>query len=297
MNLNFEGAFRYLGVIVSVVLIVSVNWWGDFVFEKKDSELLAALLIGVLTQLLVVAKNFNDQRKLSDEAVNSKVLKIVDLLKIHNDFFDNSWLFSTMSQLVDIVNKADKNPYDSNRIKKVIEDCLHQSLRIIHSPTKQIIKAGELGRIVELNDAVRIAKKSIKAVTVDKNNYFDDFWQPLNNEYIKLNIEAARAGVVVERVFVVSSDRIDGDSEKATNFKSIVKELKSGGPNVKIYVIDIEKIDKLDQWNSFLIGDDYFVSESDKDGTSMGYIAYRDHYKVEELNEKFKGLKYISKFV
>lgn len=201
----FENALTKYGGIVLGSLLSAVVWCTpEFIFDKKDSELLAALIIGLLGQTVIVINNMAELKIQNEKTQKEELSKVVDLLKVHNDYFSNEWLFSVLTRISQVHRMSANKPYDLMRIKKTINDSLDSCFRLVNVPFEYKIPSGELGRIVKLNEAVSLAQNTIFAVTVDKGNYFDEFWQPLNNDYIKLNVEAGLKGVRVERIFILT---------------------------------------------------------------------------------------------
>lgn len=283
---------EFLAPVITGVLVLIAWVTPEFIFKSKDTEIIAAILIGIFTQVSQLFISINRNKTHTELTISMHIKKIVEMLKVHNDYFDNNWLFSVFNKIVNIIRLSENKPHDLHRVKEIIDNALMNSVKIIGEKYEINILSGEMERIVTLNEAVQRAQNYIFAITVDKNNYFENFWQDINKEYINLNVQAAKRGVKIERIFIMSSDSFNPKTIKGKKFSQLAKNLKLGGKNMKIFRADIENFPNIDQLNSLFICDDVMASEASKNENENGYVIYNDVTLVNKLMTQFQSIKY-----
>ncbi|MDX1942612.1 MAG: hypothetical protein SFU99_18750 [Saprospiraceae bacterium] len=280
-----------------IILIVS-TYISEIIFNASLSEaVIAGLSVVVITYGYQILQEVKDHKGES-LTISSHIKEIVGVLKIHNAFFDEKWLKSIFSEIVEIIQTTKNNPHDLQRVRGIVSKSIQESKEAIGSPFF-IEEKNELERMVHINRAMNNAQKYVSAVTVDVNDYFENFWQGANESYINENIAASKRGVFIERIFVMEEKFLKSNSKenKAKKLRVIINSLKRSGKNIKIYITSLEKIRQQSNLNnvSFFICDDVVASEAGDDIEYFGYFSHNKPEVVENLRDRFEAIKLLSR--
>lgn len=282
--------------IVAPVLGILVAIAFEVLFWDVQYALLAGIMAIGVTNTYTLLSEAKEHKNHTTSTIAEHIRKIVDVLKIQNAFFDDKWLNSVFNELVELIKTT--HPHDLERVKGVISGSLQNSKEAIGSPMYYEEK-NELERMVHINKAVNNTQQYVCAVTFDTNNYFENFWQGVNEDYVTVNLEAAKRGVMIERIFVMSETVLQPKSkdEKARKFRAIVNSLKKGGENIKIYAVPLERLQQQAQINpvSFFICDGVIASEAGDDKEYFGYFSLNRADIVEKLRDRFDSIKLLAK--
>jgi hypothetical protein len=294
-----KAAYYYVALlvvnIVGIILIAA--------YFTLRLGVIAALIIAALTLLIEVRLNVVESSKAVSDSSKEIATRVVSLLTIHNDYFNDNWLQGLLDNIVNLRKIAEGQAHDLRRFEKIMINALDDAKREMGRAFRINTDDDELERILRLKDSVDGAKDYVYALTYDARDYFDKFWDKVFGlEYVRSNVETAGRGVKIKRIFVVGKKVLNGaDTAKLGRLKKMANDLVRAGKNMEIYFAAIEDLPKslIGSDTSFLVVDGYVGSESDgiSEGKSIsGYVAYGDASVVNSLIDRFnKILPYAAK--
>lgn len=292
---------KYAGLIIGILFtIVFTIIFPELLFKSTVDGIIGGFLVAILINSIQIFDEIKHHKRHTANTIESHIRRIVDVLRIQNEYFDDKWLFSIFDQIVDIVKFTKSNPHDLERVQGEIDKSLLSAKKLIGTPFfNNELERGEWSRILYLNRAIENSQKHVFAVTYDERDYFDNFWQPLNDGYSKLNISAAKRNVTIERIFVMEDSILNnGKDEKSKRFWKIIKELKKGGQNVKLYALPKSRLKNnkdIDNTSIFLC-DGVVASESGKgENSNGGYFSLNRDDIYNKLHQRYRNLKIMSK--
>lgn len=290
-----ESTKKFIGSTVAILTIIILHFvLPEYSWENTGIAILGGLATGIFAHTFQIIDLLKEHSESTMTNIENHIKKIIDIVKINNDFFNDRWLFETLEQIVYMVRFANNNPHELERAQKILDDALKQAKQNIGAKFyEENIENGEIGRMLLLNKAIANAKSYVSAVSYDQDGYFDNFWTKLNAEYLELNVKAARhRGVLIERVFVMDAATLkDSKNPKNKKLRQIINELKKGGKNVKNYVVSKDELQLYNPpTSSFFICDDILACESQtKDNNN--YYVMNDSDMVKKLKNRFEAYK------
>lgn len=241
------------------------------------------------------------------DLVNNHSDRLAELIKLNNQYFHEDELFTMLERIVEARKLAIKRTDNTLAFHKIIYNAIDQIERELINGFRVETGEDEWERSKQLKEIVSGAKLYVYALTFDSNEYLNDFWAKVfAKEYVETNLEAARRGVKVERIFIVDSKIISGDKlsaeEQVTRERliEISKSLSASNNQSKVYWVSKQSLpDELKQTNtSFLVSDDLNASESngmDRNKIISSYVVYRKPDIVDNLKKRFFSLRAYAK--
>lgn len=285
--------------VVSFTIAILITILSEIIFDDLKSGILAGFVVVGVGATIELKEVIESHKLASDDAIE----RVVTLLNLHNDYFNEVHLFEMLNMIVSIRRLAGNKRLDLQRFDRIIANALDKAKAEIGSAFRLHTGDDELERIIRLKDAVTYAEDYVYALTYDDNDYLNKFWTGVfGQEYIDSNLEASERGVDVKRVFVVDQKIIDNEnldlesSRKRQRLLAVSTALKNC-KSCKVYWVGKERLpDTLKESNtSFLICDDHIGSESNGAFNSRqvaGYVSYGDKRNViEPLKDRFERLR------
>lgn len=287
---------KFIGTILSIIASATIFFvLPEYSWKNLGIAILGGLCLGIYAHTYQIIDLLKEHSQNTVTSIENHITKIVEFLKVHNEYFNDKWLFNMLRQLVDMVRFANYSPHELEKVQKVFDEAVKTAKQNVGAPHfDDNIENGEIGRILLLNKAISNAKHYVYAVSFDKEGYFDDFWQKINNDYLQVNIKAAKdRGVIIERIFVMDDDVIkDNKNQKNKKLRHIISDLKKGGKNLKNYVVSKSEISQSVQngGSSFFICDDVIACESANEDHKP-YFAMNHNEIVQKLKNRFESYK------
>jgi hypothetical protein len=298
--MKYEEIRKYFAFIASaltffVFVIIVPSFGPEMIFKDTGEGIVASILVGIFFHTFQLFGELEKHKKDTADTIQVHIKKIVNVLRIQNEYFDDKWLFMVFDNVVDIVKFSKSNIHDLERVQGEIDNSLQKAKELIGAPFFiDNLERGEWSRIVYLNRAFENSQRIVQAVTMDERNYFDNFWQPLNSGYSKLNVDAAKRGVTIQRIFVMDGIILKkGKDEKTKKFWDLILDLKKGGSNISIYFLDKRKLLEYKELGdtSFFLCDGVVASESGREeNNNGGYFSLNDKDRYANLKQKFEIL-------
>lgn len=289
---------KYISLLVAALTFLLIwilpHLGVEIIFKSESERIIASLLVGIFFHTFQLFNEIENHKRDTSDTIKASITRIVDVLKVQNEYFDDQWLYRTLDNIVDIVRFTKFNKHDLKETQDKINESLFDARANIGAPREKG-NIPEWDRIGLLNEAMDNSERYVQAVTIDVRNYFIHFWENLNRDkYSIANLNAAKRKIKIQRIFVMDGSVLKKDKgDKTKSFWEIVTLLKKGEPYVETYVLDlksfIEKFDFPD--TSFFICDDVLASESGtKPDNSGGYLAYNTKEKCIDLKRRFEIL-------
>lgn len=293
-----------IGVIGTIIF--------PFIFKDLKQGIIAGLvttLICLIFELRILLESIGQEKstKIFD-LVNNNSEKLAELIKVNNEFFYEDELFEILNKIVETRKLAISKANNTLAFKRIIFSAIEQIEKELINGFSIETGDDEWKRNNLLIEIINTAKSYIYALTFDDNQYFKDFWEyrVFTKEYIETNIEAAKRGVRIERIFIVDQKIISGNNlspneqSKREHLLKISEDLTTSNSLCKVYWVSKESLpDDMKQSNtSFLVSDDSNASESNgicKGNRIVSYVVYRKPEVVEHLTKRFFSLKNYSK--
>ncbi len=285
---------KAIGTSLSIVAtIVGLFVLPEITWQNTGIAILGGSAVGIFTHTFQIIDHFQLHTKSTNETIDQNIKKIVDILKVHNDYYNDIWLFSLLKDVVETIKFTSNNPHQLEKVKDLFNRAIKDSMIIVKNRYwNDEIEHGEVGRIVLLNEATSNATKYIYAVSYDINGYIDNFFHKVNEHYIEANINAAKKrNVKIKRIFILD-DIVHNTKNNPTNknVKAIISNLKKGGSNIENYILIKSKIPpELKKYEtSFYICDDIIASESETNNTKS-YYCMNDEQIINTLKKRFNA--------
>lgn len=290
-NLSHELTISFVLTIISSVLFY-------FLFKDWQQSTVAGLILGLYSFIFSLYNLVIKENKKALELSKELSEKYISLLGV-TDISSNNWLQEILNRMVAIEKSTERHKGFLNFTRREIGKAIDVAEGILKG--KKIDYSGweaEIERQLWLKDIVRDSRRYVRAITSYDPVYWDNFWHKrgFSDEYVKINIEAAKNGVYVERIFVLPDVILKGqDLDGCDKVKEIVMPMLNK-QNIKIYFASAEEISKdLPQYKTVncLVADDLFVGFSidfsDK-SKSSGYISMALLDEVEKIKNIFNCL-------
>ncbi|MEM8720380.1 MAG: hypothetical protein AAGE84_13930 [Cyanobacteria bacterium P01_G01_bin.39] len=209
--------------------------------------------------------------------------KIFRFLRIEIEYFHNKELFDIFNKIISLYKEAQFYNYNLSTYCFIINHKINEVQKTFYNGVMAFTIDDEHKRASILEDIILKSSKYVYAVTFDENEYLDTFWSGLfPDKYVKSNLEKAKTGVPIERIFVVDERIINNNNlsnievNKRNNLIEICKKLNQE-TNCSAYWIAKESLPEelLKTNTSFLVCDDINASESHgmKEGQKIdGYV-------------------------
>lgn len=286
------GLFIFLFTVITIFL-------AEIVFDELRQAIIAGLLVGILAALFEVRLAIQDTGRSTIESTREYSERLVNYLDLRNVYTENDWLLKYLQGVIELKQVAEQQVHDLARFQSIISQALEDARREVGTPYSEPTGDNEMRRIILLNEAVISSKEYVWAVSFDAYGYMERFWNAdvFSKEYNASNIEAAKRGVKIERIFVVEKKAgAAGDKEKWKKLLNHIRVQKRGSRNITVYVASIEDLPgSLKESNtSFLVSDDRVGSESSgmSNGTEIdGYVSYGDKAVIDTLKQRFNDLR------
>lgn len=221
-----------IGLLIFLFTIVT-TYLSSLLFNDVRQSIIAGLLVGVLATLFEIRLAIESSSEKTVKSAKELSERLLESLNIQQTYTANEWLREILKRIVDLKQVAEQQIHDLARFQGIITQALDKARREVGTSFRIDTGDDELERIMRLKDIVANAKEYIYAVTFDVDDYLNKFWAKVfGSEYVKSNLEAARRGVEIERIFVVEKKIISGkqlndiDKEKHDKLMSLVKALK-----------------------------------------------------------------------
>ena len=266
-------------------------------FKNLDSALIAGLCVAALTMLYELRRFIATGNKHAEVTSSQAFNRLLSLLRIHNEFFQDDWLYQLLERIVRLRERSKQQPHGHDEFEEEIKNGLSHAEQIVVGEKLWYPREEEINRMARLKKAIDVARLSVFAVTYDANGYFDNFWRAIFGEsYIASNQQAASRGVAIKRIFVVPQALLDDKtSEKYRRLAAVVSELVAIKiPNMTVSIAAAEDVKKHEPHDtSFLVSDDYVASESFTviDGRDRdGYVCFGNEHAIRTLFARFNKL-------
>ena len=274
-------------------------------FKEYLQSLLASLLLSIVIALLDMKHAVEQGHQQGREFTKSQAEVLMKHFEIHQTCSKDEWLIKVLQDFIYLKQRVERRNHDLLKVQEILDESLIEAGKVIGNPDF-ISTQHEIDRMLKLDQTVRGAEPRIYAVTIDIDNYLENFWNEFFDEkYILSNVDAVNRGVEVSRIFIIEASLLavmEGRSEetllvnKANKLKKLIKELQRAGAKMETRIATIEELsDSLAISNtSFLLCDNYMVSESN--GISFGqqiggYVSYYDPKRLDPLVERFGLLR------
>jgi len=293
------GLFIFLFTLLTIFL-------SEIIFDEWRQAIIAGLLVGILATLFEIRVAIQSTGETTVNSTKEYSERLLSYLNLRNVYSENDWLLGILQKIVELKQVSEQQLHDLTRFQGIITQALERARSEIGTPYRVTTGDNELQRIILLNEAVLMAKEYIYAVSFDAYGYLERFWsaEVFSKQYNASNIEAAKRGAQIERIFIVEKKVMDGsDKEKKKRLMSQLRLQRRASRNIHVYVAIIEDLpESLKGSNtSFIVSDDYVGSESNgiSDGKPIqGYVSYSDREGViEPLKQRFTNLKLYAKRV
>lgn len=285
-------AFGTVAFILLLVLEKSITSALSSLYLSIKTELNIGMFVAILTLMIDLLKDFDHRHTTTSsevkETIDKSNSKVVDLVKIHNNFFTDEELFN---QLKLLAHSKENISEKGNLTQKYFSETFNNYVETIHKVSEgEVLKLNnEFERIYKLNEVMKEATTSVYAVTYDTENYFETFWgDNLLKDYIVLNQKIAEK-VKIHRIFVFEENELKFNEKKSKKLKKICEELKDF-PNIETKIILMSNAQKVDRAStSFIIIDDEVASESKGNGNLRGkrYLSLSNSEIVNALKSRF----------
>ncbi len=286
-------------VIVSALTYLTItilpHLGAESFLHTGPEKFFAIILVDILYHVITLSTEIELVNNTTEESIKENIKKIVEILKVHNDYFDDRWLFNVFDSIADIMHDTNKYKNDLGRVKSQLDEAIAKAKALIGTPY-YVDKLDEWDRVNMLRQAQEMATSVVYAVTIDVRNYYENFWQGLNEEdYLKMNIQAAKKnGVIIQRIFIMEKDvLIKNGTDKSKHFNRLITELKKGGENINLFFLDIEVFRKIKNIpdTSFFLCDEVIASESGiSDDNSGGNYSINEIDRYKKLKTRFEIL-------
>ena len=285
---------KIIGTILTIVAtIIGLFVLPELTWQNTGIAILGGLAVGIFTHTFQLIDHFQEHTKSTNETLDQNINRIVEILKVHNDYYNDTWLFKLLKDVVETIKFASTNPHQLEKVKDLFNKAIMESMIIVKNKYwNDDIEHGEVGRIVLLNEATTNATKYIYAVSYDIDGYIDNFFHKVNDQYVNANINAAKnRNVIIKRIFILD-DQVHNMKNNPTNkkVKAIISNLKKGGSNIHNYILLKSNIqpELRNYKTSFYVCDDIIASESETENTKS-YYSMNDIEIINKLKNRFEA--------
>lgn len=294
----------WLSIVSTAVSSVLFN----LMFKTWEKSLIAGLVIGLYAFMYSLYNSFSKEAEEANEK-SQQALRIsrelsercVQLLKISNAFLYDEWLYCSINKVHDIHSTVKKNKTHLQFVTGAIDAGISDAEVFMNG--KKIDYSGwkeEGKRQRKLRTIVENSNYYVKAVTSYDPVYWENFWNKkdgFSESYRKTNIEAAKRGVFIERIFILPNSIINGeDKDGGRRIEKIVEPMINKSENLNIYFVSDDNLSPdLSHYKkyNFLICDNLFVGlarDFANQQETQGYISIAIKSDVDEMLEIFNGL-------
>lgn len=267
-------------------------------FDNKALALIVFALGFILFYASSVAANFFQQVEIL------KVIKEMhdDAQSMHaesvgwsREFYSEKWCRAVLGDLAVVLRDTAANVHTRSMAKRLIEsNVAFLKARSSQPELREFPKDQEHPRMMEIQLVVRVAERSIHAVTLDVGTYFVDFWGK-DDKFVKDYLLGHGTNIVNERVFVLGPDVYDGQNKnKCEIVRRIVDHHQRFHIGYSLVPLSDLPAHLKSHDTSFLVCDGIVTSESyslSDDGKRPGYVAVNDRDRAQRLSTIYDELK------
>lgn len=270
-----------------------------YLFKDWQLAMVAGLVLGLYSYVYSLYNLFIKENREALKISRDFSEKCLSLLRIE-DLYSNNWLQDTLNRMVAIEKSAERHQTFLNFARTEISRGINEAEGVLRG--KKIDYSGwkkESERQVWLKDIVVSSKSYIKAVTSYDPVYWDNFWnrRGFSEEYTSVNIDAAKRGVVIDRIFILPDIILNGTDKNSCNqIRRIVAPMLSQSSNLRIYFVSADRMPQsTSQYKTvnFLVADDLFVGFSEdfsKQTETYGYVAIACQDEVDKVLSIYRNL-------
>jgi hypothetical protein len=249
----------FSGAIISVIGIIGFKTIKERI--KKHILLIILSLIIIILGIWIVYLNF---QIIENKNSNQKI--ITSFKSYKNSNLGNEYIKKLNPQLIENVIESMKE-FDKSDETKVLEPDIYY---------------------LYLYSILYDAKRRIWAVSI----MAEDEWieTPEEEEFLRLNFEAANRQVRVERIFVINRS----ETKKITTSKNVMEQIKKRNNYLRTFIVFKEEINKNlsnSIGNGFLAIDDYYVAEDIFDGKFIRGRLFTDSRNINSYDRIFNDLR------
>lgn len=238
------------------------------VFTGHDaiSSSLLGFVLAILTQL------FDLQKRQSD--IEERILRSNALSKT---LYKDNWLLSRVEDMVKDYELVKEKWFEGFKLRAVsaINDC-HE---IIHGLAENYMIVGDKSPFSFGVLGIQYAEKSIKAVTLSDNRFWDGVY---GENYLNSNVNTIERGVKITRVFMNSAETL-------RNMEISIRKQHEMG--IDVYILATEDVPK-QLHDDIVIMDERYLNKTEFTGSGKvkEWRISIDAIEVEQASRKFDAV-------
>lgn len=265
-----------------VTLVVGLYFYSS---GKSDIGIILSVIGGYLILNRLISQYMIEETFKKTENQITQIAKIADIRNNSN--------VELISEVLDIYLKITE-PEFSNVKSRIISDSIDKLNKLYNDKhSDELATYDYYYWLLPILDKVS-SGQTIKALSC----MFDTEWDesPQETKFIQGNLNAAKKGATVERIFVMDSTLLNSALEKEPIIKHTFEKRSEFG--LYGYFVDNAKLDselKEIIGSGFIIFDSRFalIDKFDAQGTARGVVTM-NHYEIKRMEEAFEKLKNIS---
>jgi hypothetical protein len=245
-----------------------------------------------------LARNYTELR----DHLAHEQSELRDRLAFDQKLYEDRWLLGPLGEIIDsytgIVRKYQNNPkaLDSTSYKlaqRHITGCVSQLEELNKGQWPVDDKAQRMELLINV---VNAARDQIY-VTCDVD--FTTWWQsPHGEQYLQANLDAARRGVKIKRIFIIShatADALPKQLPEAEQLFKIIEKQEKGGIEIKVAIEDeLSQALQPSSIHNLIICDNNFAAWSPINASDGGNASVNQD-DIEHTKQRFNKVLILSK--